>query len=177
MGWKNVKEHYGIKHFVHMRGEDLAIGSAYIPDALVISKEGAVVKQFGSSVAEFDRYRDQIFADPAAFQRLMAEPDTFGASIPVYSFQDGKLVTQQCEKFGWPNNTHGGQLMYENQHFESVALAVERAREDYAAAQSGLLNVIAEQESQLAETKDRLAKYERYAADLEATYPESFAAG
>lgn len=40
--------------------------------------------------------------------------DTFTASIPVYSYEDGTIIEKLCEKPGSPNLTHDGDLMYDN---------------------------------------------------------------
>lgn len=61
---------------------------------------------------------DAINADPTAAAALLAKPDTFAASIPVYTWDASyAIVSHQCEELGWPNVTHDGALMYRNTFF------------------------------------------------------------
>ena len=44
MGWKNVKEHYRIKHIVCTTQDGIAIGSPFIQDIIVIGHDGTMRK-------------------------------------------------------------------------------------------------------------------------------------
>ncbi len=45
MGWKNVKDLYGIKHTVQMTEKGICIGSAYVHDLIVIGLDGVLKKR------------------------------------------------------------------------------------------------------------------------------------
>lgn len=129
MGWKNVKEHYHIGHFVQVTDKGICIGSGYVHDLIVISRDGEIVKQSeicrGSE--DLERYVKELKSDPEKLKRLIAEPDTFTASITVYTYEGGEILEKQCEVLGWPNVTHDGQMMYENTYWTDRAKAVSRA--------------------------------------------------
>lgn len=168
MGWKNVKNHYRIEHFVHLRDGNLCVGSAYIPDIIVVRPDGTLLKESGSAYADIRRYQSEIEADPATFERLMQEPDQFTASTPVYSFVDGQVLTLQCEEPGWPNVTHDGQLMYDNRYFIDRAKCIEKAIAEYDAGASMARRDIASAEAELRSSRNELTQFEGYAAALKA---------
>lgn len=168
MGWKNVKNHYRVRHFVHLRDGNVCIGSAYIPDIIVVRPDGSLLKEDRSANPELQRYQNEIKADSATFQRLMQEPDQFAASIPVYTYADGQILTQQCEEPGWPNVTHDGQLMYENMHFTDRAMCIEKAIRDYDAGISLTRRDITDSEARLQSLRGDLATFEGYVAALKA---------
>lgn len=135
MGWKNVREHYGIGHIVKIVAGTLHIGSQYVGDLVTVTPDGvATVNRTFSNTAELLRYRDAINSDPGRFRELMANPDTFTASIPVYTWKDGEIVEKACEEFGWPNVTHDGELMYENTFFLDRRDTLKRAIREASAA-------------------------------------------
>lgn len=164
MGWKSVKNHYRIDHFVHLQGGNLCIGSAYISDIIVVRPDGTVLK--ASAYADLHRYQSEIKADPATFQRLMHELDQFAASIPVHTCVDGQILTLQCEEPGWPNVTHDGQLMYDNTHFTDKAKCVKSAITEYDAGVSLTQRAITDAEAQLQSLRKEHAMYESYVAAL-----------
>lgn len=168
MGWKNVKDHYRIRHFVHLRDGNICIGSAYIADIIVVRPDGTLLKEDRSSSPDLRRYQDEITADPATFQRLMQEPDQFSSSITVYTFADGQILAQQCEEPGWPNVTHDGHLMYDNSHFTDRSKCIQRAISEYDAGASLARRDIAAAEAELQSSRDELARCESFVAALKA---------
>ena len=120
MGWKSVKEHYRIGHFVAVYPEKgICIGSPYIHDILVVSLDGVLTKtdegNWGRSInSDIDRYQREMQADPEQLARLVKQPDTFERSIPVYTYEGAEIVECACEEIGYPNVTHDGRMMFEN---------------------------------------------------------------
>ncbi len=157
MGWKNVREHYGIEHIVKMVDGMLHIGSPYVGDLVVVSPEGvAEINRTFRDSAELQRYRDDIHADPATFRRLMAQPDVFSASIPVYTWRGGEILEKRCEEVGWPNATHDGDLMYDNAFFLDRGEALRHALSDARSLVERLEENVAEAEQTLARRRAML---------------------
>jgi hypothetical protein len=172
MGWKNVKEHYRIKHFVHIRDGHLCIGSPYAPDIVVVTPEGVLIKRCIHGITEdIRRYQDEIDADAETFRRLMHTPDLFPVSMKVYTYADGRVIVQECDNPGWPNVTHDGQLMYENTHFTDKAKCVASAISDYAAGVSLTQRDILDTQAKLESLRQDLARYEEYIDALKREYP------
>lgn len=132
MGWKAVKDHYSIKHIVHIVNGNLCIGSRFISQIFVISPSGQFIEGGKGSERNEDlaRYRAEIQADPAKFAELFAQQDTFSQSLPVFVVQDNAVVELQYEDFGFPNVTHCGLLMYANKCFKTRKEALEYAASD-----------------------------------------------
>lgn len=150
MGWKRVKEHYRIDHIVKMVDGVMHIGSSYVGALVTVTPEGrAETDRTFSSSADLRRYRDEINSDPDLYRRLMAEADTFAASIPVYTWRDGEILERFCEEFGWPKVTHDGTLMYDNTFFLDRREALKEARRDAGAAVEGARRRIAEARDEL----------------------------
>lgn len=136
MGWKNVKEHYRIEHFVQVTPAGLCIGSSYIHDIIVIrlqdDDEGMFLKRYQGMGGnkDLERYQAEMDADLVTLRELIRTPDTFTASLPVYTWEDGKILEKHCEEYGYPNVTHDGQMMYENMFSPSYHVTLDRAIKD-----------------------------------------------
>lgn len=116
MGWKNIKEHYRIGHIVQVRDGKICIGSGYCPELIMVSFDGKVsTGLLGiSSNEDLERYHAEMTADIGKLKQLLDAPDTFTASLPVYTYDGAEIIEKQCEAYGWPNCTHDGMIQYEN---------------------------------------------------------------
>lgn len=161
MGWKNVKEFYKIGHIVQVVvGKGICIGSPYVSDLIVIDFEGHLTKRFGedgfSSNADLLRYQNEMDADPEKLKSLVAAPDSFSRSIPVFTCEAGEIIAKECEELGWPNVTHDGQLMHDEEFYEDQASAVQKGLYHCSLRVKYLQETIADKAQQLADLKSRL---------------------
>lgn len=172
MGFKTVKERYRIKHAVHVTSDGICIGSPYVSDLIVIGMDGVLKKRHEreGSNDELDRYMREFDADPAALKEAVAAKDTFAKSLPVWTWNNGRIIEAKCEKYGWPNTTHEGRMMYENSYFQTVPEAVKAAKEDATFGVKWRREAIAKTEQELAEHKADLARCEGHLAQLNADY-------
>lgn len=160
MGWKAVRDHFRIKHIVHILDGHLAIGSAYVSSVLKVDSQGNCELDRAWKDGPFGTYQREIERQRETFVRLFAQPDTFTYSIPVFSFgADDSIEEDLCEEFGWPHVTHRGTLMYENTHFLNRWQAAQ-------ALQKNLLLEIQLQERNLANSQQQVAQTQ---ADLAAS--------
>jgi hypothetical protein len=160
MGWKNIKEHYRIKHQLRVSEGGICIGSAYISDILIINFDGVLIKRYEDrSNDDILRYQSEIDADPILLKRLVQTQDRFTASIPVYTYADGSIVEKQCEIPGWPNVTHDGDMMYENTYSTDKAQVIEWAKRNASLAVKCGLRDVEEAEKALSDARSRLDKY------------------
>lgn len=173
MSWKNVKDHYRIGHQVQIREGRICIGSPYIHDIIRVSLDGVVTwgNLGASSNGDLARYYAEMTADPAKLRELIAAPDTFTASIPVYTYDGGTIIEKQCEVFGWPNCTHDGMMMYENTFSADKAKVIAAAKRSAALGVKAWLDNIKEAEARLAKCRAHLAEEEAALAKLNADYP------
>lgn len=160
MGWKNLKEHFGIKHIVCCTEDgNVKIGSPYVSDIVVVTPAGEVVRTWHIEGTYLETIVAQMRVDPEKVRALLAAPDSFATSIPVYTWEHAQIVQRFCEAPGWPNVTHDGHLMYENRYSLSENQVREWARDDMAAG-----------------IQHRKARVARAQADLKAAQAELAAA-
>jgi len=162
MGWKNVKEHYDIKHIVQVTNAGICIGSPYVHNILTIRPDLSVVRSESIGHGEpFDSIVTAMNADRSKLRELIYSSDTFSASIPVYTFTyDGEIVEALCEQPGWPNLTHDGRIMYENTHFPDRQQAVAQAAKELDAVVENAANRCAEAHLEAEKAEERRAKAE-----------------
>jgi hypothetical protein len=164
MGWKTFKEYFGINHIVRIEEGKLCIGSPYIYDLASISIEtGKIVPKRHSS---FDGFLKEYYpaiaeASPESIKELLAQEDVFDRSIEVYTFdyETYDILTKYCEATGYPNVTHDGCLMHDNEYFEDKNIAINRAKESLAGVIEWRSRRVAELEKELLEAKTRLVYF------------------
>lgn len=172
MGFKAVKEHYRIGHIVRRDHSGLAIGSGYIDDIIVVSPAGKVLKRHNRDNDELGRYQREIEEDPAKFAELFARADVFTKSLRVYTYSGGEIVEAFCEKLGYPNQTHDGELLYENRYSNDISKVVEWAKVNAALGVRSCKRTIRDLEERLRNARDRLAKEQADLAKLDQDYPD-----
>ena len=123
MGWKKVKEHYGIVHIVQVdtRREYgnvpcIFIGSPYISDLIVIRMNDAALLKRYDGRGKLMELQQMLNEDSknGTLKRLIDEPDKFDKLLPVYCIEERHIVEMQCEAYGYPNVTTSGKLIYDN---------------------------------------------------------------
>jgi hypothetical protein len=133
MGWKNVKEHYQIKHQVAVYdGEGICIGSPLCHDLIIIDRWRKTVKHTMTlrGNEDLERYWDEMHADLDKLWALIEQEDTFSSDIPVFTWKGEEVIEKSCETPGYPNVTHDGELMYENRFSTDRGQALQWAIED-----------------------------------------------
>lgn len=159
MGWKAIKDHYRIVHQVQVTKKGICIGSPYIHDIMIVSMDGELVKDHGSSVnAELNRYSAEMRADPAKLRELSVSPDTFSKSVTVYTYDGARIIEKLCDEPGWPNVTHDGEMMYENTFSADRDEVVKWAKKSCLSAISWKRRFVGEKRAELAEIEAKLAK-------------------
>lgn len=158
MGWKAVRDYYRIGHIVQVRNGRICIGSPYIPEIIVIDADGNVTKR-DSSNADLKRYMTAFNENLKKLSDLVQQPDEFERSIPVFTYDGGKIVEKQCEKLGWPNITHDGEMMYDNTHSADRSRVVEWARKNANAWVESVRERISQQEKELEKSRKLLDEW------------------
>lgn len=170
--WKNVKEHYSIGHIVSVTDRGICIGSSYIPDLIVIGLDGNIIKSDAGKINEdLQRYMAEFKADLAKLKELVTARDTFSKSLPVFTYEGSNIIEEQCEKYGWPNVTHEGRLMYENTYSKSKSKVVAWAKQSAESELKWLSEQLKKDKASLAELEKGMVKAEHDLATLKADYP------
>jgi hypothetical protein len=173
MGFKAVKEHYGIRHIVMRHPDGVAIGSGYISDIIVVAPDGKILKRDdGRGNKDIARYQKDIDEDPAKFAELFAREDVFERSLAVYTFSGGDIVECFCEELGYPNLTHDGDVQYENRHSDNVPKVVAWAKIDAALGVRYSKRHIRDLEDRLRVERERLGRHVADLDKLDADHPD-----
>lgn len=171
MGWKQVKEHYRITHHVQVTPKGICVGSSYIHDLLVISREGVLVKRYeDGSNADLQRYQAEMDKDPGKLRELVLAADTFERAVTVYTYEGSTIIETVCEEPGWPNVTHEGAMMYENTFSTDRAAIVREALANAAAGVSTYSRMLDEQRRTLEEYEHRLKQCQTDLVELQASH-------
>jgi cellobiose-specific phosphotransferase system component IIA len=172
MGWKNVKDHYQIEHLVSVTEKGICIGSGFIQEIMVIDWGGTITKRAGFlGSEEFRRYESEMEADPEKLRELIHAKDTFETSISVYTFKGAEIIEMQAEKAGYPNVTHDGELMSENEFSVDKQKVIRWAKQYANSNIEGWKNYVEHCEKELQNAKDRLANAHDNQASLESQFP------
>ena len=160
MGWKNLKEHYRVEHIVHVVDGDICIGSPYISKIIIISPDGVFKKRHTSGNNDLARIQSEMDADLPKLIEIIASPDHFEKTIPIFTFKGGEVREKHCEELGWPNVTHDGCLMYDNTFFTSKNEAVEYAKKEIEYGVKMYHRLIGEKTEELKKLQEELAAEE-----------------
>lgn len=136
MGFKLLRDTYKIEHIVQVcdkkeyGGRVICIGSHYVHDLIVINMEGEIVKRNdGRNNNDLRRYMQEFDADPEKLKRIVRTPDAFDAdkNKTVYIYDYGRIRTEVCQEYGYPNTTNTGELMDDNTSFPTYKDALNYA--------------------------------------------------
>lgn len=135
MGWKNVKEHYEIRHIVHVIDDRIHIGSKNISILFTINADGSIEEMpFEINNEDIRRYLREMKSDRETLKRLIETPDVFDRSIRVYVYNRGEILEKYCDKLGYPNVTHDGWLMTDDRFSQDKTAVISMAKETYLSA-------------------------------------------
>jgi len=82
--------------------------------------------------------------------------------LPVWTFEDGKLIETHTDEYGWPNTTFDGYVMYENTHFPTKKEAIEKAIVECEIGVKWVSESIEELEEKIVKEKERLEKEKKH---------------
>lgn len=175
MGWKAVREHYRIAHYVCVTTQGICIGSGYIHNLIVVGLDGTIKKRYdrGSSINEdLFRYQQEMDVDPDKLRELVTSIDKFEKAIPVYTYDGGQIIEKLCEETQWPNVAHDGSMMYENLFSTDKKKVIAWAKHNADLGIKYAQEHISEAEKRLEECRSQLYKSREERNKLEADYPE-----
>ena len=175
MGWKSIKDHYQICHQVAVYPEKgICIGSPYIHDIICLHVGTQTIRTSRSGNPPFfnnkdlARYWAEFNSDLDRLWKLVSEPDTFEKILPVFTYDRGEVLELLCEEYGWPNVTHDGRMMYENEFFQSREEAVASGKRDAKLGVKYAKERVQRCEDELAKAKDHLAEEQKFQRAIKA---------
>jgi hypothetical protein len=171
MGWKSLKERFGITHIVQVNGKNLFIGSGYVHDLVTIDiLTGKVTENSTFKRFLLETYPDLLKAPPEEIISLLEKQDTFTHSIAVYTYDGSNIIEKQCENPGWPNVTHDGLVMYDNTFSTNKEEVVSWAKRSAKLGVKCTLERIKDVEEKLRTLRVQLDEYKSDQLKLDAKY-------
>lgn len=174
MGWKTLKQHFGIEHIVQVTEKgSICIGSAYIHDLVVIDPKTGKLDENQTFSTGFLRqhYPELLATAPAEIVKLIDAQDVFDASVPVFTYRESEIIEKRCEEPGWPNVTHDGCVMYESAFSTDKVKVIKWAHRKADLRVKYVKEQISRTESDLAALQKQLTHELDVKARLEAVYP------
>lgn len=124
MGWKAFKQHFKLDNLIVQLsngGEFLYLGTEYLPKTFFLNLESGEYKFHPDSLnlTELDEFASKLYELGtekflSKTKELLELKDDFTNSITVYTCSGSEVIEKQCEKLGYPNVTHDGELMHNN---------------------------------------------------------------
>lgn len=119
MGWKTFKEHFNIKHNVSVSDNILFIGSDLVKNLVEIDMKTGLFRSTHFQKDLFKKYPELFKCGPEFLLELFNKVDYFEKCLTVYTFDGINIIEKKCEEYGFPNVTHDGTIMYDNEFFSN----------------------------------------------------------
>jgi hypothetical protein len=174
MGWKKLRDHFRIEHFVRITPAGVCIGSSYVHDLIVVGTDGKIWKRYERDDDLLSRYQREIEANPNLVAQLLRDPDTFDRDVEIFTYTDsGEILTKRCEIPAWPNVTHDGEMIFANTFSTDKATVVGWAKRNADLAIESARESLVEAETTLGKRQARLAETLASRQKLESDFPDS----
>lgn len=177
MGWKAFRDAYKITHIVCVTDKGVCIGSPYVHNLVEIDPKSGRIKENET----FGRFLEQNYPELAAagheeIVALLQAEDVFTSSIPVFTYKGAEIIEKLCEAPAWPNVTHDGDLMHDNQYHTNRDQVIAWAKRNAELEEKHLHNAIERVQDQLSDLQARLTKSQANQERLAADHPTVLAA-
>ncbi|MCP4914655.1 MAG: hypothetical protein GY909_16180 [Oligoflexia bacterium] len=174
MGWKSFKEYFGINHIVHIREDNLCIGSPFVTDLVKIcTKTGKIAYESHWSDFLSEYYPSILKASTDKLLDLIKKEDVFENLKTFYTCEKGEILEKKAPSNEFPEVTTDGKLIYEGMLFsnkqEALLKAIRDCRSSIEITKDSIervKNEVKRYEKRLREKDGELRKYsEMYEAE------------
>lgn len=160
----------------------IAVGSPLCHDLMTVDKKTLKVKYAldilheGRKCLENKDYPELLFIwdklheliATGEIQDIINGNDVIENPLPVWTFEDGKLIESHTDKYGWPNTTYEGYTMYENTYFDTKEKAIEKGLSEYTYGLKHRIEQMSELVIKLQEQQQRLETIHGYVEHFKA---------
>jgi hypothetical protein len=149
-------------YIIHDKGKFICVGSPMCDDLISMDKETLKIKHALDTFHEgrksiksevLQRIWDKLheLAETGEIQDIINGIDKIENPLPVFIADNGVVRESVTDKYGWPNTTIDGELMYNNSHFPTRKQAIQHGIEDMKAAREMHLRTIEDMSQRLSE--------------------------
>ena len=162
-------------YIIHDNGECICVGSPMCSHLISVDKETLKIKyaldtfhegRKSISNEKLERIWDKLheLVETGEIRDIINGNDEIENPLPVFIADDGVVRESVTDKYGWPNTTIDGELMYDNTCFPTRKQAVKRGIKDMKAAWKIELETIKDLSQRLSEC---IARYQQGVRNLE----------
>lgn len=176
MGWKAFKDHYKITHIVHVREGKILLGSPYSSELVAVCMStGEIVTSSVRPKFIAQAYPEVAAASNKERLNIISQPDSFDASIPIYTFDGPNIIEKLTDETQWPGVTHDGCIIYDNTFSTDKETVIEWAKKDAAIGVRWANERLTQLEKEIADQRVKLEQAKAIVEQLEEKYPRGTA--
>jgi len=160
------------KYTVNNNRDYIAVGSPMCHDLISVDKKTLKIRYGldtflegrksleGKTNAELASIWDKLheLIENGQIKDIIDGVDEIENPLPVFTIEDGKLVETCTDKYGYPNTTISGEIMYENTHFKTREEAIKHGIEEYEAGVRIMSRRLKELEEDVSKVKNEIIK-------------------
>ena len=151
----------------------IAVGSPLCHDLISVNKETLKLKYALDTFREgrkclegkgellfiYDKMQELI--DNGKIKDIIKGVDELSINLPVFTVEDGELIEAFTDKYGHPNLTDNGDLMYDNTHFPTKEEAINYGIKECKYMVKHSVERINEITEKLKKAQERKGEYEK----------------
>lgn len=173
MGWKTFKDHYKITHIVHVSEGKILLGSPYSSELVAICMStGEITESSVHSNFMARAYPEVAAASNQERLDIISQPDSFGPSVAIYTFDEPNILEKMSEETQWPGVTHDGCIIYENTFSTDKTQVIAWAKRDAAIGVLWANKRLNQLQKELEQQHAKLAEANGTVKQLEDLYPD-----
>lgn len=108
----------------------------------------------------WDKFHELV--ESGQINEIIEGNDEIENPIPVWTFKKGNLIESHTDKYGWPNTTYDGNIMYENLYFKTPEEAIDKAIREHEAGVRIAKDILEEKLKEVEKFQNMLKNEEDY---------------
>lgn len=169
-----LQQYLGTEYTIHENDNGIHVGSAYISELITIDKKGKSIHG-ASGRARRDMRHDEVKRIWDELETLIASgdiqhyidgEDTLETELSVFYHDGRQIIETTTDKYGWPNVTVSGLLMYENTFYKTRVEAEERLKKTTLSWQKHLREMIQKNNREIRQWSQGLKECDEILIDL-----------
>jgi len=167
---RELQKYLNTSRTVHETKDNICVASAICHKLITIDKKTLKLKY---ALDAFNEGRESLkddellsiwdklqgLIDSGKIKYYIDGVDKIDKKLPVYWCDNGILKEDFTEKYGWPNVTQSGELMYDNTHFKTSREAIKSGLKDMALCMKFSREIINQKQNEICDECRRIKYY------------------
>lgn len=164
------------RYTVNNNSNYIAVGSPLCHDLISVDKKTLKIKYALDTWKKgreslTDRTNDELLfiwdklqelIDNGEIHDIIEGEDEIENPLPIFTVYDGKLIESVTDKYGWPNTTIDGYIMYENTYFPTKEQAIKYGVRECESTLKYAITRLEEVGVEVKRIQERIDKYKNY---------------